>query len=51
MKDFDTENEMKSEFKAKKGVPQGCVLSSILFNLYSEKIFREVEDMIGVNAG
>ena len=40
-----------SEFKVKKGVRQGCVLSPNLFNLYTEKIFREVEDMKGVNIG
>ena len=32
-------------------VRQGCVLSPNLFNLYTEKIFREVEDMKGVNIG
>ena len=46
-----TESGMTSEFKIKKGVRQGCVLSPNLFNLYSEKIFREVEDMKGVNIG
>ena len=30
---------------------QGCVLSPSLFNLYTEKIFREIEDMEGVNVG
>ena len=34
-----------------KGVQQGCVLSPNLFNLYTEKTFREVEDMKGVNIG
>ena len=42
---------MTSEFKIKKGVRQPCVLSPNLFNLYTEKIFREVEDMKGVNIG
>ena len=46
-----TENGMTSEFKIRKGVRQGCVLSPNLFNLYTEKIFREVEDMKGVNIG
>ena len=45
------ESGMTSEFKIKKGVRQGCVLSPNLFNLYTEKIFREVEDMKGVNIG
>ena len=42
---------MTSEFNIKKGVRHGCVLSPNLFNLYTEKIFREVEDMKGVNIG
>ena len=46
-----TEDGMTSEFKIKKGVRQGCVLSPNLFNLYTEKIFREVEDMKGVSIG
>ena len=46
-----TESGMTSEFKIKKAVRQGCVLSPNLFNLYTEKIFREVEDMKGINIG
>ena len=46
-----TESGMTSEFKIKTGVRQGCVLSPNLFNLYTEKIFREVEDMKGVDIG
>ena len=46
-----TESGITSEFKIKKGVRQGCVLSPNLFNLYTENIFREVEDMKGVNIG
>ena len=46
-----TESGMTSEFKIKKGVRQGCILSPNLFNLYTEKIFREVEDMKGINIG
>ena len=42
---------MTSEFKIKKGVRQGCVLSPNLCNLYTENIFREVEDMNRVNIG
>ena len=34
-----TENGITAEFKIKKGVRQGCVLSPSLFNLYTEKIF------------
>ena len=32
----------------KKGVRQGCVLSSDLFSLYSEKILREIKDLNGI---
>ena len=46
-----TESGVTSEFKIKKGVKQGCVLSSSLFKLYTEKIFREVEDKDGVIVG
>ena len=46
-----TESGMTYEYKIKKGVRQGCVLSPSLFNLYTEKIFREVEDMKGVHIG
>ena len=42
---------MTSEFKIKRGARQGCILSLNLFNLYTEKIFRKVEDMKGVNIG
>ena len=44
-----TKSGMTSESKIEKGVRQGCVLSPNLFNLYTEKIFREVEDMKGKN--
>ena len=43
-----TESGVSTEFEIKKGVRQGCVLSPSLFNLYTEKIFREVEDLNGV---
>ena len=46
-----TESGMTSEFKIKKGVRHGCVLTPNIFNVYTEKIFREVEDMKGVNIG
>ena len=43
-----TEHVITEEFQIKKGVRQGCILSPSLFNLYT-KIFREIEDMEGVN--
>ena len=46
-----TEHGITEEFQVKKCVRQGCVLSPSLFNLYTEKIFREIEDMEGVNVG
>ena len=46
-----TEHGITEEFQVKKGVRQGCVLSPSLFNLYTEKIFREIEDIEGVNVG
>ena len=46
-----TEHGITEEFQVKRGVRQGCVLSPSLFNLYTEKIFREIEDMEGVNVG
>ena len=46
-----TDNGLTEEFKIKKGVRQGCVLSSRLFNLYTEKIFREIEGMKRVIVG
>ena len=46
-----TEHGITEEFQVKKGVRQGCVLSPSLFNLYTEKIFREIEDMEGVSVG
>ena len=45
-----TEHSITKEFQIKKGVRQGCVLVPSLFNLYT-KIFREIEDMEGVNVG
>ena len=45
------EGGVTSEFKIRKVVRQGCVLSSSLFNLYTEKIFKAVGVMKGVAVG
>ena len=46
-----TEHGITEEFQMKKGIRQGCVLSPHFFNLYIKKIFRDIEDMEGVNVG
>ena len=46
-----TKTGISSVFKIKKGVIQGCVLSPNLYNLYTEKIVREIEGMPGVVIG
>ena len=46
-----TENGVTKELQIKKGMRQGCVLSLSLFNLYTENIYREVEEMRGDNVG
>ena len=46
-----TKHGITEEFQIKKGVGQGYVLSPSLFNLCTEKIFRKIEDMEGLNAG
>ena len=45
------EGGVTSEFKIKKRLRQGCILSSSLFNLYTEQIFRELGVMKGVTVG
>ena len=46
-----TKNGVSSGFRIKRGVRQGCALSSNLLNLYREKIFREIEGMPDVGIG
>ena len=46
-----TKTGVSSGFKIKKGVRQGCALSPNPYDLYTEKIFREIEGMPGVVIG
>ena len=46
-----TEDGLTASFPIKRGVRQGCVLSPPLFNVYTDHIFRNVEDMPGVKIG
>ena len=45
------EQDISGDIMRKRGVRQGCVLSPCLFNLYTEMIFRQIEDMEGVVMG
>jgi endonuclease/exonuclease/phosphatase family metal-dependent hydrolase len=46
-----TETGNTTEVAIKRGVRQGCVISPTAFNLYTEPIFRELEDNKGVVIG
>ena len=39
------------EFEIKRGVRHGCILFPKLINLYTENIFREIQDLKGVKTG
>ena len=41
-------NGISEHINIKRGVRQGCVLSPDLFNIYSEMILRNLEDIEGV---
>ena len=43
--------ELTESFEVQKGVRQGCVLSSLLYNLYSEQIFKDLEKFNGIKIG
>ena len=46
-----TDTGLTEEFKIKKGVPQRCMLSASVLNLYTEEIFREIDNASGVVIG
>ena len=45
------QNELGNFASIKRGVRQGCVLSSDLFNLYNENIMRHIEGVGGLIIG
>ena len=44
-------NDISEYINSERGVRQGCVLSPELFNIYSEMILRNLEDIEGVKVG
>ena len=49
---METNNDnSKKPISITRGVRQGCVLSALLFNWYSERIFRKLREKPGINIG
>ena len=46
-----TQSGLSDDIKIKRGVRQGCILSSVLFNLYTDIIFRSMKHLKGVVIG
>ena len=44
-------NQMSDPLKIQRGVRQGCVLSPAMFNLYTDIIFRNIENLPGLCVG
>lgn len=43
------DNNLSPEILIKKGVRQGCILSPILFNIYSEEIFNQISEHTSIS--
>ena len=45
---IQTEDGQSKTFPIERGVRQGCVLSPSIFNVYTEEIFKEFEELPGI---
>ena len=46
-----TKSGVSDNIKIKRGVRQGCILSPVLFNLYTDIIFRTIQNLKGIVIG
>ena len=44
-------NKLSEDIRIQRGVRQGCFASPTIFNLYTDKIFRHITNMKGINVG